>query len=93
VLSRRRPGRQLRRLRPRQLGRAAGTEHLLLGAALSPLARGVLARALAEASRSSARTLRALDLLRALLRHDHGGAAQTLAAIGVGPERVRAELG
>lgn len=62
-------------------------------AVVSPLARRVLEHALADIQHRSSDTLGALDLLRAVLRHDNGGAARTLAMLDVDAERVREEIG
>ena len=56
---------------------------------LSPLARSVVSHALRETVQRGSQSLEALDLLHAILQHDHGGAAQTLIALGVSPEEVR----
>ncbi|HWF24529.1 MAG TPA: Clp protease N-terminal domain-containing protein [Solirubrobacteraceae bacterium] len=61
-------------------------------AAASPRARRTLARALTESSGHSSDSLTAIDLLRALLRDESGGAAQTLDSLGIDPGRVRAEI-
>lgn len=61
-------------------------------AVISPLARRVLEFALADIHHHSSDTLGALDLLRAILRYDNGGAARTLAMLDVDPERVRGEI-
>jgi ATP-dependent Clp protease ATP-binding subunit ClpA len=61
-------------------------------AVVSPLARRVLERALRPQEGEAWASLTALDLLEALLRYDHGGAARTLAALGVDAERARSEL-
>jgi hypothetical protein len=59
---------------------------------VSPLARRVLEHALRPEERQTTDSLTALDLLEALLRHDNGGAARTLAALGVDAQRARAEI-
>jgi hypothetical protein len=61
-------------------------------AVASSLARRILARALAESSRRSSDSLTGIDLLRALLGDESGGAAQTLDSLGVDARRVRAEI-
>jgi ATP-dependent Clp protease ATP-binding subunit ClpA len=61
-------------------------------AVVSPLARRVLERALRPEARETSDSLTALDLLEALLRHDNGGAARTLAALGVDAQRARSEI-
>lgn len=61
-------------------------------AVLSPLARRVIEEALVERASHGSGALSALDLLRALLRDDAGGAARTLEALGVGAPRVRIEI-
>jgi ATP-dependent Clp protease ATP-binding subunit ClpA len=61
-------------------------------AVASPRARRTLARALTESSRHSSDSLTAIDLLRALLRDESGGAAQTLDSLGIDPGHVRAEI-
>jgi Clp amino terminal domain, pathogenicity island component len=61
-------------------------------AVVSPLARRILSRSLAECSRRASESLSALDLLRALLKDRHGGAAQTLERLGVDPASVQAEI-
>ncbi|HWF73859.1 MAG TPA: Clp protease N-terminal domain-containing protein [Solirubrobacteraceae bacterium] len=61
-------------------------------AVVSPLARRILSRSLAECSRRASQSLTAIDLLRALLKDHHGGAAQTLERLGVEPARVRTEI-
>ncbi len=61
-------------------------------AVLSPFARRVIEEALAERAGQGSGALSALDLLRALLRDDAGGAARTLEALGVGAPRVRIEI-
>ena len=60
--------------------------------ALSPLTRRVVSHALRETGERGSRTLSALDLLYALLRYDHGGAAQTLLGLGISPVEVRREI-
>jgi len=60
-------------------------------AVLSPLARRVLERALAQRSRDGG-ALQAPDLLDALLRDDRGGAARTLQSLGIEPAAARLEL-
>ena len=59
---------------------------------LSPLTRRVVSHALRETTQRGERSLSALDLLYALLRHDHGGAAQTLLGLGISPVEVRREI-
>ncbi|HET9074366.1 MAG TPA: Clp protease N-terminal domain-containing protein [Solirubrobacteraceae bacterium] len=59
---------------------------------LSPLTRRVVSHALRETVERGVRSLSALDLLDALLCHDHGGAAQTLLALGISPVEVRREI-
>ncbi|MDQ6803733.1 MAG: hypothetical protein M3065_01930 [Actinomycetota bacterium] len=61
-------------------------------AVVSPLARRILSHSLAECSRRASESLTAIDLLRALLRDQSGGAAQTLGRLGVEPARVRTEI-
>jgi hypothetical protein len=61
-------------------------------AVVSPLARRVLERALTPAAPGEPGSLSALDLLGALLRHDHGGATRTLAALGVEAQNVQDEI-
>jgi hypothetical protein len=58
-------------------------------AVVSPLARRILSRAL---SRRASESLTAIDLLRALLGDETGGAAQTLDRLGVKPQLVYDEI-
>jgi ATP-dependent Clp protease ATP-binding subunit ClpA len=60
--------------------------------ALSPLTQSVVSRALRDTVRRGSRSLTALDLLDALLLHDHAGAAQTLVGLGVSPAQARSEI-
>lgn len=71
---------------PRKLPRADAT------AAVSPLARRLIERALAAVAARDSRELTALDLLHALLSSESSGAARTLSKLGIAPARVRAEL-
>jgi ATP-dependent Clp protease ATP-binding subunit ClpA len=61
-------------------------------ALVSPLAQRVLERALGECLERRSSPLSALDLLQALLKHPHGGAAQTLERLGVDPQSAQAEI-
>lgn len=72
--------------------RAAAADRSDATTVLSPFARRVIEEALAERASHGSGALSALDLLRALLRDDAGGAARTLEALGVGAPRVRIEI-
>jgi ATP-dependent Clp protease ATP-binding subunit ClpA len=61
-------------------------------AVVSPLARQIIGRALADSSRRASESLTAIDLLRAVLKDEHGGAAQTLDRLGVEPQLLQAEI-
>jgi hypothetical protein len=61
-------------------------------AVLSPHTRRVVSRALRETVDRGSPSLTALDLLHALLIEEHGGASQTLIALGVSPSAVRDEI-
>jgi ATP-dependent Clp protease ATP-binding subunit ClpA len=78
-----------------QLTELAGQPEVPAGSAgaVSPLARRLFERALAEVAVRNGEELTALDLLHALISNETSGAARTLARLGVAPERVRAELG
>jgi len=60
---------------------------------ISAYARSVLEQSLREATERGEGRLGVAHLLLALLREDAGGAARTLAQLGVEPDAVRARLG
>lgn len=75
---------------PESSGRAAAADSP--AAVLSPLARRAVEHALGEIEHHGAEPLSAMDLLRALLREDQGGAARTLEMLSVDPDVVRQEI-
>lgn len=82
---------------PREVARqavaaAAAGSRSLLKTSVSPLASRALQRALAYAIAGGTGSLCALDLLRALVLQEEGGAARTMAMLGVSPDAARAAL-